>query len=343
MRLPNGYGSIVKLGGKRRCPFAVKITVEWTIDGKQIQKYLGYYKTRTEALKALTDYNEHPYDIDARTATFAELFTKWTKLTYMDRDEKVPNAYTAAYKRLPNLHNMPFTDIRARHIQGEIDACPLGYSTKKMMKTLCNKLFVLAIDCELVTTNYAANAKLPPAEASRIHHPFEPEELALLWQHLDDEGARIAILLSYTGCRPSELLKIRSENVNLTEHYMTGGMKTAAGKNRVIPLSDKILPIVREEIAQGGEYLLLDRRDGRPILTYDRLRGRIWEPSKALKLLPRPHLAHDGRHTCATLLDNACVNLKVSQLILGHSARDITSRVYTHKTIAQLVEAINKI
>lgn len=343
MRLPNGYGSIVKLGGKRRCPFAVKITGEWTADGKQLQKYLGYYKTRAEALKVLTDYNEHPYDIDARTATFAELYAKWTKLTYTDRDEKIPHPYAAAYKRLPNLHNMPFAEIRARHIQGEIDTCPLGFSTKKMMKTLCNKLFALAIDCELVTTNYATNVKLPPAEASRIHHPFEQEELAILWQHLDDEGARIAILLSYTGCRPSELLKIRSENVNINERYMTGGMKTAAGRNRVIPLADKILPLVQEELAKGGEYLLLDRRDGNPILTYDRLRGRIWEPSKALKLLPRPHLAHDGRHTCATLLDNAGVNLKVSQLILGHSARDITSRVYTHKTIAQLVEAINKI
>ena len=45
--------------------------------------------------------------------------------------------------------DMPFVDIRARHIQGELDACELGYSTQKMMKTLCNKLFALAIDCEM--------------------------------------------------------------------------------------------------------------------------------------------------------------------------------------------------
>lgn len=71
MRLPNGYGSITKLSGKRRKPYAVKVTKEWTDDGKQVQKYLGYYESRAKAIKALADYNEHPYDIDATAATFA--------------------------------------------------------------------------------------------------------------------------------------------------------------------------------------------------------------------------------------------------------------------------------
>ena len=33
----------------------------------------------------------------------------------------------------------------------------------------------------------------------------------------------------------------------------------------------------------------------------------------------------------------------ISPQFLGHSAQDITNRVYTHKTIEQLVEAINRI
>ena len=74
MRLPNGYGSITKLSGKRRKPYAVKVTKEWTDDGKQVQKYLGYYESRAKAIKALADYNEHPYDIDATAATFAALY-----------------------------------------------------------------------------------------------------------------------------------------------------------------------------------------------------------------------------------------------------------------------------
>ena len=42
-------------------------------------------------------------------------------------------------------------------------------------------------------------------------------------------------------------------------------------------------------------------------------------------------------------MDNAEIPLKIKQLILGHSSQDITSRVYTHKTIEQLIKAINQI
>ncbi|MBR4382449.1 MAG: hypothetical protein IKP64_02710 [Selenomonadaceae bacterium] len=42
-------------------------------------------------------------------------------------------------------------------------------------------------------------------------------------------------------------------------------------------------------------------------------------------------------------MDDAEIPLKIKQLILGHSATDITSKVYTHKTQAQLLEAINRI
>lgn len=32
MRLPNGYGSVTKLSGKRRKPYVARVTVGWTTD-----------------------------------------------------------------------------------------------------------------------------------------------------------------------------------------------------------------------------------------------------------------------------------------------------------------------
>ena len=32
MRLPNGYGSVYKLSGKRRKPWAARVTTGWTFD-----------------------------------------------------------------------------------------------------------------------------------------------------------------------------------------------------------------------------------------------------------------------------------------------------------------------
>ena len=52
MRRGNGDGSIFKLSGKRRRPYAVRITVGWSDDGKQKYKYIGYYANKTEAKKS---------------------------------------------------------------------------------------------------------------------------------------------------------------------------------------------------------------------------------------------------------------------------------------------------
>lgn len=341
MRFPSSYGSVTKQHGNRRKPYAVRVTVGWTDEGKQIQKYLGFYAKKSEAIEALAAYNQNPYDIGSTSVTFAQLYEKWAESKFPDG--AIPNTYAAAYKRLPNLWDMPFVDIRKRHIQGEVDRCEMGYSTKKMMKTLCNQMYKYAMDLELVTANMATNVELPTREESTIHTPFTPDELAALWQQTEDKGARFALILSYTGLRPTELLKIRTENVFLDKSYMMGGMKTAAGKNRVIPIAKKIFPFIEAMYDKGEEYLVIDDWDGKPMLTYDRLREHAWKRSEALLSLGRPHLPHDGRHTCATLMDDAGVPLKTMQLILGHRSADITHRVYTHKTIQQLIDAINRI
>ena len=51
MRFPSSYGSVTKQHGNRRKPYAVRVTVGWTDEGKQIQKYLGFYAKKSEAIK----------------------------------------------------------------------------------------------------------------------------------------------------------------------------------------------------------------------------------------------------------------------------------------------------
>lgn len=58
MRLPNGYGGVIKLSGARRRPCAARITTGWYYNdqtGKRVQRYqiLGYAATRAEALQIL--------------------------------------------------------------------------------------------------------------------------------------------------------------------------------------------------------------------------------------------------------------------------------------------------
>ena len=124
---------------------------------------------------------------------------------------------------------------------------------------------------------------------------------------------------------------------------MRGGVKTAAGKNRIIPIAEKIYPLIASLYNADSEHLNIVAYDSKKVSDHQRLHKQLWDKSPALNLLPSKHLPHDGRHTCATLLDNAEVPLKLRQLILGHASTDVTNKVYTHKTIEQLIAAINLI
>lgn len=339
MRLPSGYGSIRKLAGKRRRPWAVRITTGWADDGTQIRRYLGYFATRKEAMEALDTYNHNPYNLDARGITFKELYEKWAEWEY--KDDPTPQGYAAAYNNYSAIHGMIWADLKIDAVQDCIDRCPLGYSSKKNMKTLINKMTKYADRLELPHKEIVSLIRLPEKTLSRIHQPFTDKEIKTLWDHQDDLGARFALIYIYTGLRPTELLRIKTKNVHLDKRYMMGGMKTAAGKNRVIPIAEKIVDLIAALYNEDQEYLVVDDRDGKPMNTYDRLNEHVWKRSPVLK--PMKHLPHDGRHTCATLLSNAGINLKTIQLILGHASKDITNQVYTHKTIQQLVNAINQI
>ncbi len=161
IRLPNGYGSIHKLSGKRRRPWAVRITVEYTDEGTQKYEYLGYYETRPEAIAALADYNANPYDLSKRKLTYAEVYEKYCQGRYIDKDSAIPNQYVAAYNRSTNLHDMVFTQIRTGNIQDTIDNCEKGYASKKNVRILANLLFKYALANDLVDKNYAELTKLP--------------------------------------------------------------------------------------------------------------------------------------------------------------------------------------
>jgi hypothetical protein len=69
MKLPNGYGSVTKLSGKRRKPYIVQKTIKWVIDSdtgklRQEKATIGYARTRAEGLKMLAEYNADPYDVE---------------------------------------------------------------------------------------------------------------------------------------------------------------------------------------------------------------------------------------------------------------------------------------
>ena len=340
MRLPNGYGGIAKLSGKRRRPYMVRITMGFTDDGKQIFQILGYYATRKEALVALAEYNNNPYNPIDRQSTFDTIYEKYCQEKYFDKGEKVPQGRQAAYKWCKDVYKMPFIDLKTSAMQKIDDDCTRGPQTKKNIKILFNLLSKYCMVNNIIDKNYAQFVEVPIEAESTLHQPFKDTELNILWKYADDIDVQAALILCYTGMRPSELVLINRDDVHLSERYMTGGIKTKAGKDRIIPIAKKILPFITRLYNAGAPGGRLFIYDGQPV-TYDFLRKTIF--INAMKKTGLNHLPHDGRHTCATRLDNANINPTIKKRILGHASRDVTEKVYTHKTINQLIEAIDLI
>ena len=375
MKLPNGYGSVTKLSGNRRKPYLARVTLGWITNeqtGKTTQNRvpIGTYKTKKEALQALAEYGANPYDIQNNNLTLAELYQKWTEAYFPTLSgESSTRTITSAWKYCHPLYKMRVKDLRARHIKGIMED---GYiissrgknagqkvmaspGVKARIKSMFNLMLDYALEYEIVDKNYARTFDISEdiikekEAATRGHIIFPPDEMKILWDNVDKIRFVDWILIQcYMGWRPQELATLQLADVNLDEWYMVAGMKTDAGKNRMVPIHTKIQPLVKRNydyaVFLGSDALFNDptATKGGMKITYDKYAGRFDKVMAALKLNPE-HRPHDPRMTFITMAKKAGIDPMVVKRLAGHRINDVTEAVYTVRDLEWLRSDIEKI
>lgn len=343
MRLPNGYGSVYKLPGNRRKPWIARKTVGWTEEGKQKYYVIGYFETRTKALDALAEYNKNPIG-EVRDTTFGELYEKWAESKYPKLTLSTINGYKAAWKRLQVLAEEPVRNIRKSHLQDIIDEMAkkgLSRSSLEKAKTLCVILYDQAMSDDIVDKNYGSLIELPASRKAK-KPTFTDMEIRKI-ERLAEQGdiwAGTVMILIYTGMRVGEMLRLTKFNIDIDNWVITGGIKTDAGRDRVIPVHSKIRPYLSYWYSQSGSRLIT--RGGESI-SVDYYRKSIFEPTLKRAGIERHLTPHSTRHTFATLLSKAKAPIKDIQAIIGHSDYAVTANTYTHPDIEELRQAIEMI
>lgn len=109
MKLPNGFGSVYKLPGNRRKPWIARKTTGWTPEGKQKYYTIGYYKTREEAISALTEYNKNPIG-ERKDITLKELYEEWSHSKYPKLGAKTVQTYKTAWIYFEALEDAKVAD-----------------------------------------------------------------------------------------------------------------------------------------------------------------------------------------------------------------------------------------
>ena len=340
MKNANGTGSIIKLSGNRRRPYALKITTGYTIDGKQTRKIIGYYATKKDALNGLLEYNQNK-NIFISDMTFKNIYDMWSKNHF----ENISRQTIKTIKNIYNSYVFKFNDYKIKDIklielQSFINTLKdngLSTGTLKQVKSVLNMVFNYALKNEYINKNMVEFLDIGKHKKVLDRKIFTNEEIKILWDNKGQRDIDIILILIYSGLRVNELLTLENTQINIESRYIRAGSKTVAGKNRLIPISYKILPLITKYIKLNNKYLFQSKTGN--FLLYNNYRQNFKKIIKKIGL--QEHTIHDTRHTFATLLSNADANKTSIKNIIGHANYGITEKIYTHKDIEELKKAID--
>lgn len=190
MRHPNGYGTIRKLSGKRKRPYGVYITTGFEMaatvpeigflkdiltddlyqqvteqyeaykeaqpkKARQVQKCIGYYETRPDAMIALAEYNKNPFDIDKKNITFEQVYDLLYEKTIKDMRIAAKTVYTTAFKKCESVKKMRMREIKLVHLQDIVDRYSAkSRSTQGNIIVLFHAIYTLCMENDICEGEY---------------------------------------------------------------------------------------------------------------------------------------------------------------------------------------------
>ena len=232
-----------------------------------------------------------------------------------------------------------------------------GLSDKTIMHyhRLLSSIFTVAVQWQVIFSNPCDRVKPPKVKRKEARY-LDEHEAAELLKALDGEPFKYVAmieLLLYTGLRRAELLGLEWRDVDFLNsciHIKRNSLYVAdkgtfegstknESSNRVIKLPESAVQLLKEYrkyqegiiremgTAWQGTGRLFTTIDGKPMHP-DTLSG-WFRKFVNRKGLPDVSI-HSLRHTHATLMIAAGVNIKTVSSRLGHASVTTTGNIYTH-------------
>ena len=332
-------------------------------DGTYIRKSI-YAKTQRELdakIAALTKQLNEGIMVWENGITFAELTDIWFNQYNPVASEKWKYRTQCLLKchLLPTLGEMKIRDLRQIHLQAIIsDRAKNGYATSMMkkIKQTAERIIRVAIESDLLTRNPFSGVKVPTIEAEG-RRALTQEEISLItnnWKGtLFGHGAMIML---YAGLRQGEVLALNWEDIDFENRLIHVTKSREVLSNKPTIKTPKTKAGYRDVPMPDILYdALLSVRKKKGLVCPD-TKGRLMSGSayksawngfmNHLNVIAggtkacgpkHPHIqvidrmtAHMLRHTYATILFDAGVDVKSAQKFLGHADIEVTLSIYTH-------------
>jgi integrase len=324
--------------------------------------------TRTEAIAWRSDAHSGVRRGTVRAAgptTLAEaaaaVFTGMEDGTVLNRSgDRYKPSVIRGYRQSFDLHlradlgAMKLGEVRRRHVQAVIDGMIADGRSPSTVRNATLPLRVIyrrAIRDDLIAVNPTVGLDLPANRSERVVI-VSPEHAAALIDALGTERDRgVWATAFYAGLRRGELMALRWQEVDLeaNELYVERSYdpkartfvqpKSRAGRRRVpIPalLRRRLLALKIASGRPGPDALVFGDLPGTPF-NYDSMIARARAGWKEAGLAPIG--LHAARHTAASVMIAAGVNVKALSTFMGHSSITITLDRYGHLLPGSIAEA----
>ena len=247
----NGTGSVYQ-DAQKRWVAQVVIGKTYTKDMKlRFQYKRKYFKTRTEALKAVQSMDTTSARPDFTISYYYNSFMNGKGNT-LSADKQT--AYKIAYNRLKPLHGTPVKDLTINDLQALISASCVSYYPARDVRALLNYIFRLAAaDDRTVNPVLPSLLQLPKMEEAQVE-PFTEDEQLQLWISYEsgNMNAAIPLIMIYTGMMTGEMRKLTKGMVHLEDREISGvGLKPKERKKKAVLLPEDIIPVLEDVISKA--------------------------------------------------------------------------------------------
>lgn len=261
------------------------------------------------------------------------------------------------------LSKIAVADLQAL-VNEKIDA---GHGrTAEILRMTLRQMFDQAVQNDMLYKNVAAHVKLPTIKSAPKRAITKTEETAITKADLTLRERAFLYLGLYAGLRRGEILALSQKDIDLDDRTITvnnalvfevnegvlkNQPKTSAG-HRIIPMPDKLLALLRDYLKTLYNLYLFTTSDAHMTKSSfvkmwqsiikklnDALLPKEDEKDQEVEAQDKPKAViptvegltpHILRHTYATTLFKAGVDIKTAQRLLGHTNVKMTLDIYTH-------------
>ena len=353
----------------RYCTHVVIGTKE---DGKPLRKtvYATTIRELEEKAAELRRQVNTGTVVTNESITVSEWAQEWLKTYKAGVSYKTQEMYRlAVYVHIvPALGHMKLKDVRPHHIQHLINVkCSEGLTrTVEMISMTLKQILKKAVENNLIVRNPSEAVELPKIAKPKKRALTDAEKKYIEVAELDLKSRTFLYVLLYSGLRRGEALALMKKDINLNEKTITiyknlifksnspeikMSPKSEAG-NRVIPIPDILANILMEYLPMVETMYIFPAASGN-LMSHTAFR-RFWDKiikqlneaaggNEKVIALSKDISSHMFRHTYATMLYYAGVDIKSAQYLLGHSSINVTMEIYTHLDIGKTRSAADKI